>query len=211
MTRSLACGLLAALALLALPAAAGAAKKEGALTDPAGDAASHRDITDVKVTYDTGGIITADVTLAALPDASSTAIVAVRFGETVDGVCAPQRPDKPILLAAASIPAGERQMAFLRGGAVEPLAPPTSSVAGTTISLTGKDRELQDRPFDCSSVAVGGSGGNTAEDSTDVIKLKGAGGGQAKKLRRALKRCRSLDTKRERKRCAKRARARFGD
>jgi hypothetical protein len=212
MTRTLVCGLAAALALVAVPASASAAPKEGSLTDPTGDAAPQRDITDVKVSYDPGGIVTAKVTLVAAPDASATAAVGVRFGQMVGDVCAPQRPDKPVLIVAGAIPTGERQMAFLRGGAFDPaLTPPQFTISQTTISIVGKDRELADRPFDCSSAAVGTRGGNAAEDGTEVIKLAAAGGGASKKLRRALKRCRSIDSKRERKRCIKRARARFGD
>jgi hypothetical protein len=211
-SRTLLCGVAAALGLLAIPASVMAAPKEGSLTDPAGDAAPQRDITDVKVSYDRGGIVTASVTLTALPDASAPAIVAVRFGEMVGDTCAPQRRDKPVLLVAGTIPSGERSMAFLRGGAVEPVeTPPQFTVSGTTVSIVGKDRELADRRFDCSSAAVGTRGGTPAEDDTEVIKLAAAGGGASKKLRRALKRCRKLDSKRERKRCVKRAHARFGD
>ncbi len=209
MSRTLIGGLAAALALVALPAAAMGATKEGSLTDPTGDAPAQRDITDVKVSYDPGGIITADVMLATAPDASAPPLLAVRFGEMVGDTCAPQREDKPVLVVGGFIPAGERQMAFLRGGAVEELATPQFTVSGTKVSIVGKARELADRPFTCSSAAIGLPGGAPADDSTEVIKLTAAGSGASKKLRRALKRCRALDTKRERKRCIKRAHKRF--
>ena len=58
MSRTFVCGLAAALAIVAFPASVMAAPKEGSVTDPAGDAAAQRDITDVKVRYDPGGIVT---------------------------------------------------------------------------------------------------------------------------------------------------------
>jgi hypothetical protein len=211
MSRTLICGLAAALAFVVLPATAMAVTKEGSATDPSGDAPTQRDITDVKVSYDTGGVVTADVTLATAPDPSAPPLLAVRFGEMVGDTCAPQRQDKPVLLIGGLLPAGERQMAFLRRGAVEQLTDPQFTVSSTEISIVGKARELADRPFRCSSVAIGLPGGAPADDTTEVIKLAAAGSGASRKLRRALKRCRRLDAKRDRKRCVKRAHKRFGD
>lgn len=202
---------------LVLPGTALAEVRAGSAADPAGDFdVAQRDITGTELTYDTQGSVSAKVTLAAPPDAASLGSGYGILLGTWDG----SRCAVGVLVHASTMGGSS---AFMQRGSGEKLAGiPTMSADAGTVTVSGSDPGIADKPYDCGGAETGDPANpDSGSDLQTVIQpLKPVAAQppreRSSKLRTAIKRCKSRHkgskpgAKRARKSCIRRARKKHG-